>query len=89
MAVYEYNAKDEAGNIFSGTYTDVSSVSLLRTELTKLGYTLVKAKRKREAKNTAGKVKKDEVVAFAYRFAGMCSAGLSVLQLRSRIACLR
>jgi type IV pilus assembly protein PilC len=79
MAIYEYTAKDADGNKFSGTYNDVDSVAVLREELAKMGDTLLKAKRRKI--RTAGKrvkVKQAEVVAFAYKFAGMCSAGLPI-----------
>ncbi len=77
MAVYEYTARDGIGNEFNGSYSDINSVSMLRTELDKMGYVLVKARRE---KKTAKKqrVKQAEVVAFAYQFAGMCSAGLPI-----------
>jgi len=80
MSVYEYTAKDETGSLFSGTYTDVDSVSVLRKELDKLGYSLVKARRKKTAKGAKGKIKSADVVTFAYKFAGMSSAGLSIIR---------
>ena len=33
MSVYNYTAKDEGGNKFTGVYNDVESVSALRQEL--------------------------------------------------------
>ena len=49
------------------------------TELARVGYTLLKARKKKNAKlRTGGKVKQAEVVAFAYKFAGMYSAGISI-----------
>jgi len=78
MAVYEYTAKDEHGNKFSGIYTDVESLSALREELTKLGYALVRAHRKKTTASKKRKVKQNDVVTFTYKFAGMCSAGLSI-----------
>jgi len=102
MAVFEYKAKDEEGNIFSGVYHDIDSLSALREELGRLGYALVKARRKKALRGDKRKIKQSEVVSFAHRFAGMCSAGLSIdrcLQvleeqtenppLRSRIADVR
>jgi type IV pilus assembly protein PilC len=78
MAVFEYTAKDEHGNKFSGVYDDVGSISALRDELTKLGYALVKARRQKTPAQKKGKVKQTDVVTFTYKFAGMCSAGLSI-----------
>ncbi len=102
MAVFEYKARDEEGNIFSGVYHDIESLSALREELGRLGYALVKARRKKAVRGDKRKIKQSEVVSFAHRFAGMCSAGLSIdrcLQvleeqtenppLRSRIADVR
>jgi type IV pilus assembly protein PilC len=66
MAVYEYTAKDETGSRFSATYNDVENV-------------LVKAHRKKPERKRK-RVKQEEVTAFAYEFAGMYSAGLSILR---------
>lgn len=80
MAVFEYIAKDTSGSKFSGVYTDIDSISALRQELSKMGYTLVKAHREKKSSGSARqkKIKQIEVVAFAYEFAGMYSAGLSI-----------
>jgi len=80
MAVFEYTAKDKSGGIFSGMYHDIENVAVLRGELAKMGYVLVKASKKRAMKEKKGKVKRKEVVTFAYKFAGMCSAGLSIIR---------
>jgi type IV pilus assembly protein PilC len=83
MAVYTYVAKDDKGVMLSGTYTDVDSTSALRDELGKIGYMLVKARRGRhDAKKglMAGRVRQSEVATFAYKFAGMYSAGLPILR---------
>jgi type IV pilus assembly protein PilC len=83
MAVYTYVAKDERGVVVTGTYTDVDSTSALRSELDKIGYVLVKAKRgSQNAKSgyKPGRVKQSEVATFAYKFAGMYSAGLPILR---------
>lgn len=79
MAVYEYIAANEAGSQFSGTYRDVNSVAALRNELTKAGYTLVKARRASDTTQKRGRIKQREVVAFAFKFSGMYSAGMSVI----------
>ncbi|MFC1763611.1 type II secretion system F family protein [Planctomycetota bacterium] len=79
MAVFSYQAHDEKGNRFSGTYRDISSVRALRCELDKVGYILDKAQRKRAVKLDPRKVQDKEIVGFAYQFAGMYAAGLSVL----------
>ena len=83
MAVYTYVAKDEKGVTVSGTYTDVDSTSSLRSELDKMGYVLVKSKRGKQARKNryiGGKVRQSEVATFAYKFAGMYSAGLPILK---------
>ena len=79
MAVYQYVAKDRTGRKFSGIYTDVDNVSILRDELAKIGYALVKARQKKTSATRRRRIKLSEVVAFAYKFAGMYSAGLSIL----------
>jgi type IV pilus assembly protein PilC len=80
MAVYEYTARDETGHVFSGTYEDVSGVSVLQEELAKIGHNLISAKRRRVIKPANVKIKQAEIVAFVYRFAGMCEAGLTIVQ---------
>jgi hypothetical protein len=77
MAVYEYTARDRTGNEFNGSYSDVDSVSMLRTELDKMGYILVKTHKGKKA-GKKQRIKQAEVVTFAYQFAGMCSAGLPI-----------
>lgn len=77
MAVYEYTARDGAGNEFVGSYSDIDSVSMLRNELSKMGYVLVKVHRGKKAAKKR-RIKQAEVVAFSYQFAGMCSAGLPI-----------
>jgi len=78
MAVYDYTAKDENGETFVGTYDDIGSVSLLRQELEKMGYILVKARRHKSATPNRRRIKQSEVVTFIYKFAEMYSAGLSI-----------
>ncbi len=80
MAVYEYTARDETGHIFSGIYEDVSGKQAMRDELAKIGHSLISAKRKRVIKSASVKVKKTDIVTFTYRFAGMCGAGLTIVQ---------
>ena len=80
MAIYEYTAKDQAGEIFSGIYEDVSNVSALKVELAKIGYILTGARKKNAVNPATIKVKQADVVAFGFKFAGMCSAGLSIVQ---------
>ncbi|MHC5060833.1 MAG: type II secretion system F family protein [Planctomycetota bacterium] len=81
MPVFNYIAKDSNGNEFSGVYTDIDSKSALQAELSKMGYTLVKSRREKIAIHKGGgKIKQTEVVAFAYEFAGMYSAGLSIVR---------
>ncbi len=83
MAVYTYVAKDDKGLMLTGTYTDIESSSALRSELEKIGYVLVKARRGKQDTQKRfflGKVKQSDVAAFAYKFAGMYSAGLPILK---------
>ncbi|MBE0537656.1 MAG: type II secretion system F family protein [Phycisphaerae bacterium] len=81
MAVFEYIAKDAGGSEFSGVYTDVENTSDLRQELSKMGYSLVKAQRHKGAgPRRSGRVKRADVVAFAFEFAGMYAAGLSIIR---------
>ncbi|MCH8216500.1 MAG: type II secretion system F family protein [Planctomycetes bacterium] len=80
MPTYWYIAKDENGNKLSGTYSDVSGVSQLREELTKIGYSLVKARKEKAARRRTTRVSQREIVAFTFKFSGMYSAGLSVLK---------
>jgi len=83
MAVYTYVAKDEKGGMFTGTYTDVDNASMLRSELDKMGYVLVKARRGKQGikgYRFGGKVEQSEVATFAYKFAGMYTAGLPILR---------
>ncbi len=81
MAVFEYIAKDSAGGEFSGVYTDVETTRDLRQELSKMGYSLVKAqKHKTASRRRSGRVKRADVVAFAFEFAGMYAAGLSIIR---------
>ena len=53
MSSYWYIAKDENGNKLSGTYSDVTSVAQLRVELTKIGYSLVRARKEKQIKQRA------------------------------------
>jgi type IV pilus assembly protein PilC len=79
MPAFEYTAKDASGNTTVGCYENISDVAMLRAELARIGYTLLKARKKKAAlRKTAGKVAQAEVVAFAYKFAGMYSASLSI-----------
>jgi len=82
MATYEYTARDSSGTEFCGTYRDVSSISALRAELEKIGYVLIRAHQGRKVSRRKTRIKDKDVVAFAYKLAGMYSAGLSV------VACL-
>ena len=79
MAVYQYVAKDGTGRKFSGIYTDIDNVMGLREELAKIGYVLVKARREKSSAVRRRRIKRSEVTTFAYRFAEMYSAGLSIV----------
>ncbi len=78
MAVYEYTARDESGKKFTGIYSDVDSIAMLREELLRMGNSLLKAKRKKAWAKGYSKISQSEVVTFTYRLAAMCSAGLSL-----------
>jgi type II secretory pathway component PulF len=79
MAVYQYVAKDGTGRKFSGIYTDIDNVMGLREELAKIGCVIIKARREKSSAAKRRRIKRSEVTAFAYKFAGMYSAGLSIL----------
>ena len=78
MAIYEYTAVDQNRNTFSGIYTDIDGVRGLRKELAKMGYTLLKARRKTGLAKKQTRISQAEIIAFTYEFAGMCSAGVSI-----------
>jgi type IV pilus assembly protein PilC len=83
MAVFTYVAKDEKGAMVTGTYDDIANASELREELDKMGFVLVKARRGRKSKKEKhifGRVRQSDVATFAYKFAGMYSAGLPILR---------
>ncbi len=80
MAVYEYTAKDRIGEKFSSVYDNVDDAAMVRKDLDKVGCVLLKARRKKNIAGQRKKIKESEVVGFAYKFAGMYSAGLSILQ---------
>lgn len=79
MATYTYIAKDRQGNRCSGTYHDVRSVAVLRQELGKIGYTVLKAYRNKAKSHRRGRIADKDVIGFIYQFGEMYSAGLSVL----------
>jgi len=78
MATYDYTAKDLNGNTIVGAYDDIGSVALLRQELDKMGYALVKAHRRKRQKRKFRRITRAEVVPLIYKFAEMYSAGLSI-----------
>jgi type IV pilus assembly protein PilC len=78
MAIYEYTARDAAGNEVSSVYANVESIRSLRRELVKLGYELIRARRQRGASRSHGRIRQRDVASFAYKFGGMYSAGLSI-----------
>lgn len=80
MATYEYSARDEVGRIFKGIYDDAGGINALRSEFTKIGYRLLKAKRIKKFNPKSLTVKRAEVIPFTFKLAGMCSAGLSIVQ---------
>jgi type IV pilus assembly protein PilC len=78
MPAYTYTAKDDQGKTFTGTYDDIASVSLLRTDLARMGYSLVRA-RKQKTEGRRTRVRQKDVVEFTFKFAGMYGAGLGVM----------
>jgi type IV pilus assembly protein PilC len=80
MPVYKYTAKDHTGNRVSGTYNDIASVAILREELAKMGYVLLKVRRAKSPAKKSRRIKRSEIVGFTYKFAEMYSAGLSILR---------
>jgi type IV pilus assembly protein PilC len=78
MTAYDYTAKDESGEKLIGTYDDIDSVAMLRQELDKMGYILLKARRHKDVAPKRRKIKQSEIVTFIYKFAEMYSAGLSI-----------
>lgn len=79
MATYEYTARDESGNEFSGTYNNIDSVRTLQDDLAKMGYTLTGGRWKSSIE-LPKRIKQSEVITFAYKFAGMYAAGLSIVE---------
>jgi type IV pilus assembly protein PilC len=80
MAIYEYSARDETGRVFNGVYDGIDSITALRSELTRIGYSLLRAKKKKIFNPKSIKVRPVDVMTFAFRFGGMCNAGLSIVQ---------
>jgi len=80
MAVLEYTARDELGNEVAGVYEDIGNAAALREELAKMGYVLIKARKPKSKGRRRKKIKRAEVVAFAFKLTGMYSAGLSVIR---------
>lgn len=81
MPTFEYIAKDQEGKECSGYYQDVENTDRLRSELSKIGYALVSAHKKGTlSKNKRYRISSQDIVAFAYEFSGMYSAGLSIVQ---------
>jgi type IV pilus assembly protein PilC len=80
MAAYEYTARDETGHIFKGIYEEANNISVLRSEFAKIGYHLLKAKKTKTFNSKRLNVKKTDIIPFTFKLAGMCSAGLSIVQ---------
>ena len=83
MTAYQYIAEDLQGEQISGIYEDVPDRDHLREDLGKLGYRLIQARRvsrKSPAVEVKRKIRPAEIVAFIYEFAGMFTAGLSVVR---------
>ncbi len=78
--VYEFTARNENGEEFTGTRANVDSVAMLSEELAKMGDTLLKAKRSKGKTKKRPKIKQDEIINFVYKFGTMYSAGLPITQ---------
>jgi type IV pilus assembly protein PilC len=78
MGVYEYTAKDAAGNELTGLYTNVDSAQTVREDLAKLGYVLVHIRR--GAAKRGSKIRPKDVASFVYKFASMYGAGLPLVR---------
>ncbi len=79
MPTYTYIAKDHQGKKFKGTLDDVLNVNEVRDELSKMGYSLLKAHKNTKSKLTRQRVTQKDVVEFTFKFSGMYSAGLGVM----------
>jgi len=83
MATFQYIAEDVRGGHISGVYEDITDPEHLREDLEKLGYRLIEARcidGRKAKENKAGRIRPAEIVAFAYEFSGMFTAGLSVVR---------
>jgi type IV pilus assembly protein PilC len=80
MPTFQYTAKDRTGAEYKGTFADIRDVTSLRTELSRLGYVLLDASAEKKPSRRGGSISQQDIVAFAYKLAGMYSAGLSVIQ---------
>lgn len=80
MAVLEYTARDRDGNSFCGVCSDVDSIAVLREDMARMGDTLLKVKRRKADTGRRVRVSQEDIATFAYKFAGMCSAGLSIIR---------
>jgi type IV pilus assembly protein PilC len=83
MTAYQYVAEDARGGRISGVYEDIPDPEHLREDLGKLGYRVIEARRmdgKGADGKKRGKIRPAEIVAFAYEFSGMFTAGLSVVR---------
>ncbi len=78
MACYEYTARDRFGNELTGFYENIEGVPTLREELSKVGYVMVRARRRRDTSAFVRRIRLEDVAAFSYKFASMFAAGLSV-----------
>jgi len=79
MPTFAYTAKNHQGQKFSGTIDNALNANDVRDELEKMGYSLLKVHKDKKRKGTSKRVTQDEVVEFAFKFAGMYSAGLGVM----------
>lgn len=86
MPTFQYIAKDRSGREFDGVYDEIAGVGALRSELARIGYVLVRARRVKPHSSRRSRVKSEDIVSFAYKFSGMYSAGLSVTSCLETLA---
>jgi type IV pilus assembly protein PilC len=83
MPCYQYIAENSRGVRVAGYYEGAADPAHLEADLKKLGCRLVEARpvnRNEAGLGRKGRIRPSEVVAFAYEFSGMVSAGLTVVR---------
>ncbi len=86
MPAFQYIARDASGRERRGTYDEIADASERRSELTRIGYDLVRARRVKDHPAGRSRIKAEDIVTCAYKFSGMYSAGLSVTSCLETLA---